>query len=135
MSQLIRVAAAVIVRADGALLLARRAQGKAHSGLWEFPGGKLEPGESPEACLARELYEEFGVEAEVGAYLATGRAGPIELLGYWARIVAGEPRLTDHDALAWVAPADLGRYPMPPADLPIAAAAAAEGRGPRGTTR
>lgn len=124
MGEQIRVVAAVITRADGAVLLARRAPGRAHAGLWEFPGGKLEPGESPEACLARELREEFGVEAAIGPYLATGAAGPIELLGYRARIVAGEPGLSDHDALAWVAPADLAAYPMPPADLPIAAVVA-----------
>jgi 8-oxo-dGTP diphosphatase len=127
MSRLIRVAAAVIVRADGAVLLARRRQGKSHAGLWEFPGGKLEPGETPEACLARELREEFGVEAEVGEHVASGRAGTIELLGYWARIVAGEPRLSDHDAIAWVVPRLLTSYAMPPADLPIAAAVAGQG--------
>lgn len=133
MGRLIRVAAAVIARADGAVLLARRAPGREHAGLWEFPGGKLEPGESPEACLARELREEFGIEAEVGAFLARGAAGPVELLGYRACIVAGEPRLSDHDALAWVAPADLAAYPMPPADLPIAAVIA--GGRPGGATR
>ncbi|NTU85580.1 MAG: (deoxy)nucleoside triphosphate pyrophosphohydrolase [Chloroflexales bacterium] len=122
MAHPIRVAAAVITRADGAVLLARRRAGKAHAGLWEFPGGKLEPGETPEQCLARELREELGVAVVVGAYVATGLDGPVKLLGYRARILSGEPRLTDHDALAWVAPPDLGAYPLPPADLPIAAA-------------
>jgi 8-oxo-dGTP diphosphatase len=118
----VRVAAAVLTRADGAVLIARRRAGKAHAGLWEFPGGKLEPGETPEACLVRELREEFGVEIAVGPHLATGYDGPIELLGYRARLAAGEPRLTDHDAIAWVAPGELSGYPMPPADLPIAEA-------------
>ncbi len=124
MSQLVRVAAAVIVGENGAVLLARRRAGRTHAGLWEFPGGKLEPGETPEVCLARELREELGVEVEVGGYIASGRTGEIELLGYRARIVAGEPRLSDHDAIAWVAPGQLAGYAMPPADLPIAAAVA-----------
>jgi 8-oxo-dGTP diphosphatase len=116
------VAAAIIVRADGAMLIARRAVGRSHAGLWEFPGGKLEPGETPEACLARELREELGIVVEVGAYVAAGVAGQITLLGYRARIVTGELSLSDHDAVAWVLPADLAAYPMPPADLPIAVA-------------
>lgn len=121
-SPTIRVAAAVLTRADGAVMIARRRPGKAHGGLWEFPGGKLDPGETPEACLARELREEFAIEIVVGPHVATGRDGAIELLGFRARLVAGEPRLTDHDALVWVAPADLAGFPMPPADLPIAEA-------------
>jgi 8-oxo-dGTP diphosphatase len=122
MDATIIVAAAVITRADGAVLIARRRREKSHGGLWEFPGGKLELGETPAACLVRELREELGLEVEVGAHLATGYDGAIELRGYRARIVAGEPRLSDHDALAWVVPAELGSYPMPPADLPLAAA-------------
>lgn len=118
----VQVAAAVITREDGAVLIGRRRAGKAHAGLWEFPGGKLEAGETPEACLVRELREEFGVEIAVGPYLAAGRDGPIELRGYRARLVAGEPRLSDHDAIAWVVPGELPRYPMPPADVPIAEA-------------
>lgn len=116
------VAAAVITRADGAVLIARRRPEKHHGGLWEFPGGKLEPGETPAACLVRELSEELGLAVEVGAYLATGYDDGIELQGYRASIIAGEPRLSDHDAVAWVAPTDLADYAMPPADLPIAAA-------------
>lgn len=131
-SPTVRVAAAVITRADGAVLIARRRPGLAHAGLWEFPGGKLEPGEAPEACLARELREELGVEVAVGAHLATGRDGPIELLGYSASLVAGVPQLSDHDAIAWVAPADLAGFAMPPADLPIAAAVRRAGGGPPG---
>jgi 8-oxo-dGTP diphosphatase len=116
------VAAAVISRADGAVLIARRRRERSHGGLWEFPGGKLEPGETPAACLVRELGEELGLTIEVGPYLATGYDGAIELRGYRARILAGQLRLSDHDAVAWVAPAELAVYPMPPADLPIAAA-------------
>lgn len=119
---MLQVAAAIITRADGAVLLARRAPGRTHAGLWEFPGGKLEPGETPQECLARELREELGVEVEVGAYVASGAAGPVILLGYRARIVAGQLALTDHDAVAWVQPADLAAYAMPPADLPVVAA-------------
>jgi 8-oxo-dGTP diphosphatase len=122
MERSIIVAAAVITRADGAVLIARRRPERSHGGLWEFPGGKLEPGESAADCLVRELAEELGLLVEVGGYLATGYDGPIELRGYRARIVAGELRLSDHDALAWALPVELVRYPMPPADLPIAAA-------------
>lgn len=131
MSAPIVVTAAVISRADGAVLLARRGPGRSNAGLWEFPGGKLEPGETPEACLARELREELGVSVVVGGYIASGQAlaggRPIELRGYHARIVAGRLRPAEHDALAWVLPADLPRYPMPPADLPIARALGDDG--------
>jgi len=120
------VTAAVIGRADGRVLIARRGPRQSNPGVWEFPGGKLEPGETPEDCLARELREELGVEAAVGPYLASGHgdAGgrPLELRGYQATILAGEPRANEHDALVWVRPAELPDYPMHPPDLPIAQA-------------
>jgi 8-oxo-dGTP diphosphatase len=121
---MIDVVAGIITREDGAVLLARRGPGKSNAGMWEFPGGKLEPGETPEAGLARELREELGVEVAVGAYVATGVAGGVSLRGYRARIVAGEIALSDHDAVAWVRPADLATYPMHGSDLPLAAAVA-----------
>jgi 8-oxo-dGTP diphosphatase len=116
---------AAVLRRGEAVLLARRQPGKSQGGLWEFPGGKIEPGETPEACLARELAEEFGIEVEVGEYLLTSRYSyshiTVDLHAYAVRYVGGELRLVDHDAVAWVQPRDLGRYAVPPADEPIVA--------------
>ncbi|NJN15149.1 MAG: (deoxy)nucleoside triphosphate pyrophosphohydrolase [Oscillochloris sp.] len=123
MKRTIVVVAAVIRRDDGAVLLARRRPGGPDGGRWEFPGGKLEPGEQDEACLARELHEELGVTATIGALLAVGygeyASFRIELRGYQARILAGEPQPHDHDELAWVQAADLRRYDLPAADIPL----------------
>lgn len=116
---------AAVIRRGGAVLLARRRPGKAHAGLWEFPGGKIEPGETPEACLARELAEELGIAVAVDGHILTSRhAGPhgaLELHAYAVRYLGGQIRLADHDAVAWVPLAELPRYPVPPADEPIVA--------------
>lgn len=118
---MIRVTAAVLEH-DGLVLIARRPEGDRLGGLWEFPGGKIEPGEDPRACLARELHEEFGITAEVGAFLvAHTHRYPhveIELLSYRAVHVAGAFELRDHDELLWVAPHELVDYEFAPADLP-----------------
>lgn len=121
---MIRVAAAVLVR-DGRVLLARRAPHKSQPGLWEFPGGKIEPGETPAQALARELKEELGLVVEPGAELMTVRHeydfGPIELIALSCRADAsGELRSTDHDLVEWVAPGRLLEYALAPADIPIA---------------
>ncbi|HWQ11389.1 MAG TPA: (deoxy)nucleoside triphosphate pyrophosphohydrolase [Roseiflexaceae bacterium] len=114
---------AAVIRRGGAVLLARRAGGRAQAHLWEFPGGKIEPGETPEDCLARELAEELGIAVEVGAHLLTTRhAYPhvtIELHAYAVRYQGDAFQLTDHDAVAWVPLDELERYPMPEADVPI----------------
>jgi 8-oxo-dGTP diphosphatase len=116
---------AAVMRCGGTVLLARRAGGKAQAHLWEFPGGKIEPGETPEACLARELAEEFGIAVEVGEHLLTTRhAYPhvtIELHAYAVRYCGGTFHLTDHDAVVWAPLAELERYPVPAADAPIVA--------------
>lgn len=117
-----RVTAAVLEK-DGKILLAQRKRGDALAGKWEFPGGKLEPGETPEACLRRELREEFGVETEIGAFVCSSefeyKHARIELLVYRARHVAGEFRLNDHDAIAWVKPGELSGYDLASADIPV----------------
>jgi 8-oxo-dGTP diphosphatase len=116
---LVVVAAAVVIR-DGEVLLTRRAEGQHLAGLWEFPGGKLEQGESPEEALVRECREECDIEVGVGEILeVTHHRYPekdVLLLFYRCELRSGEVRhlqVADH---AWVAPADLGSFRLPPAD-------------------
>ena len=118
------VAAAVVMRA-GRVLLTRRAEGQHLAGMWEFPGGKLEAGESPEEALVRECREECGIEVEVNDILeVTHHKYPekdVLLLFYRCRLRAGEVRhlqVADH---AWVTPPELDRYPLPPADERVVA--------------
>ena len=122
----LRVTAALIADAQGRLLVARRGPGRHLEGLWEFPGGKIEPGESPQACLARELHEELGIAATIGALRASCvhayERVTIELLAYDAVWVSGALTLKDHDALEWVEPARLLDLALAPADVPIARA-------------
>lgn len=122
----LRVTAAILRRPpDPRVLVARRAPGKDLAGYWEFPGGKIEAGETPEACLARELREEFDVEVLVRDFVARSvHAYPtrtVELLAFAADHVAGEFRLRDHDAIQWVAPHDLPTIRLAPADVPLVA--------------
>ena len=126
----LHVVAAVLHDAQGRLLLARRPEGKADAGLWEFPGGKVEPGESPREALGRELQEELGVRMLDAEPLirvpvaAAGEGAAIRLrLDTW-RVTAfeGDPVAHEHAALAWVAPEALATYPMPPPDRPVVAA-------------
>lgn len=116
---------AAIIEKDGKILIAQRKAGDALAGKWEFPGGKIDPGETPEACLRRELMEEFGVDAEIGAFVCSSRFEykhlPIELLVYRARHLSGEFELRDHAAIAWVTPAELLNYDLSSADIPVVA--------------
>ncbi len=121
------VAAAALVDADGRVLLAQRPQGKHMAGLWEFPGGKVAPGETPEAALIRELREELGIDVR-GSCLAplafaSHRYAAFHLLMplFVCRVWRGDPHPGEHQALAWVRPARLGDYAMPPADAPLVA--------------
>ena len=120
------VVAGVITDARGRILLARRTEGRDLAGLWEFPGGKREPGESPEAALARELHEELGITIAIGAPLiAVPQQYPHKRLRLDVRRIAswrGTPKGLDGQALAWVPPHKLPSYAMPPADRPVVAA-------------
>jgi len=122
------VVAAALVDADGCVLLQRRAPGRAMAGLWEFPGGKVEAGERPEAALVRELHEELGIEVEEGAltpaaFASADNAGRhMLLLLYLCRKWRGEPQALDAAALKWLKPADMIVEEMPPADVPLVAA-------------
>lgn len=117
------VTAAIVFDAAGRILVGLRPAGKRLGGLWEFPGGKLEAGETPEACLARELHEELGVDARVGAFIGesvhTYEFGTIRLVAYEAIVETGEPAPLDHDRLDWVLPATLDAVNLTPADRPL----------------
>ncbi|MCS4232146.1 8-oxo-dGTP diphosphatase [Stenotrophomonas maltophilia] len=122
----IHVVAGVITDARGRVLLNRRTEHSDLAGLWEFPGGKREPGESSEQALARELHEELGIEADVGDWLMdVPQCYPDKDLVLEVRHIRswkGTPRGREGQAITWVAPEKLGRYSMPPADLPVVAA-------------
>jgi len=102
--------------------------------MWEFPGGKIEPPETPEECLQRELREELDIDAVVGEFFLSStyvyHHAAIELLVYRAAIIAGEPCLHDHTELRWVPVEDLPSYEFPAADLPIIRRLVEERRGP-----
>jgi len=119
------VAAAIIVEA-GRVLVTRRGPGRSMAGLWEFPGGKLEPRETPQACIVRELAEELAIEAEAGEVLAesvhVGAGGAIKLIAVAVRRLSGRLVLSEHDACLWATADDLHALPLAPADVPVAAA-------------
>jgi bis(5'-nucleosidyl)-tetraphosphatase len=119
---MIDVTAAVLIE-NGKVLIARRSPGASQAGLWEFPGGKVRPGESTAHCLKREIREELGIEIEVAEFFAESvyayEDKTIRLMAYRVRIERGELSANDHAELAWVAPADLSRYQFCPADLPF----------------
>jgi 8-oxo-dGTP diphosphatase len=124
---LILVAAVALIDADGRVLLARRPKGKEMAGLWEFPGGKVLPGESPESALVRELKEELGLDTAESCLapfaFASHRYPAFHLLMplYVCRRWSGMPVPLEGQELAWVRPARLADYPMPPADRPLVA--------------
>ena len=126
-TKLVLVAACGLIDPDGRVLLAQRPEGKSMAGLWEFPGGKIEPGERPELTLIRELEEELGIAVKEDclapfAFASHGYESfhllmPLFLCRRWEGIVS--PR--EGQKLAWVRPKDMGNYPMPPADVPLVA--------------
>lgn len=119
------VIACALVDADNRVLLAQRPPGKALAGLWEFPGGKLEPGERPEAALIRELHEEISITVAEPclapltfashAYETFHLLMPLYICRRWE----GQPVAREGQTLAWVRPNKLRDYPMPPADIPL----------------
>ena len=119
------VVAVALVDRDGRVLLARRPPGKPMAGLWEFPGGKIRDGESPEAALVRELAEELGLDTAESCLspltFASHRYADFHLLMplYVCRVWKGTPRAREGQVLKWVAPERLKDYPMPPADAPL----------------
>ena len=122
---LLLVAACALIDRDGRILLARRPEGKKLAGLWEFPGGKLDPGETPEAALIRELHEELGIDVASNCLAPFAFAShpyetfhllmPLFLCRRWK----GTPQSREGQQLAWVRPDRLAEYPMPPADRPL----------------
>ena len=126
--KIVLVSAVALIDTDGRVLLAQRPQGKSMAGLWEFPGGKVEPEETPEAALIRELREELGIDTWQSclapltfashAYADFHLLMPLFACRRWDGIVRGR----EGQALAWVRPEMMRDYPMPPADLPLVSA-------------
>ncbi|MET0182765.1 MAG: (deoxy)nucleoside triphosphate pyrophosphohydrolase [Caulobacterales bacterium] len=122
---LLLVSAAALIDPEGRVLIAQRPADKSLGGLWEFPGGKVEPGESPETALIRELKEELDVTVSADAlepfafashaYASFHLLMPLYLVTAWR----GVPRAVEAQALAWAKPNALSAYPMPPADKPL----------------
>ncbi|CAN7701905.1 MULTISPECIES: 8-oxo-dGTP diphosphatase MutT [Mesorhizobium] len=123
--RLLLVAACALVDADGRVLLAQRPEGKQLAGLWEFPGGKVEPGETPEQCLIRELQEEIGIETDIPCLapltFASHSYDDFHLLMplFVCRRFRGIAQPKEGQALKWVRPKQMRDYPMPPADAPL----------------
>ncbi len=124
---IILVVAVALVDVDGRVLIARRPEGKSMAGLWEFPGGKVEPGETPEHALIRELHEEIGIDVTENCLapftFASHRYNDFHLLMplYVCRVWDGAVVAREGQTLKWVRALDLKDYPMPPADIPLIA--------------
>jgi 8-oxo-dGTP diphosphatase len=123
--KIVLVSAVALIDPDGRVLLAQRPEGKSLAGLWEFPGGKVDPGETPEAALIRELREELGIETKASCLAPLTFAShsyddfhllmPLFACRRWEGTATGREGQT----LAWVRPEKLRDYPMPPADIPL----------------
>ena len=121
--KIIKVVAAILQKEDK-ILIARKKQGKPLAGYFEFPGGKIEEGETPEESLIRELMEEMNIKIAVKEYIGEsvydyGNNKVISLLGYTAEIIDGEIKLSDHDRYEWVTLEQINNYKIAPADIPL----------------
>ncbi|WP_163337230.1 NUDIX domain-containing protein [Desulfopila sp. IMCC35008] len=125
------VVAAAIVRKNGLILAARKKRGLHLAGYWEFPGGKVEPGESPRSCLQRELKEELDITCKIGDFLGESLhdygSKHIRLLGYYAVADDSQVRLSDHDRICWLPPDKLHTLNWAPADIPLVERVEADG--------
>lgn len=132
MRKQINVVGAVIVR-NGDVLCAQRGSGGSLPGLWEFPGGKIEPGETARAALEREIVEELECVVEVGEPVTTTTYaydfGDVTLTTFWCEMVSGTPKLTEHASVLWLPPSELETLHWAPADIPAVRIVAT----PRGT--
>lgn len=123
--RILLVSAVALIDADGRVLLAQRPPGKSLAGLWEFPGGKVEPGETPEVALIRELHEELGIDTWASCLapltFASHSYPDFHLLMplFACRRWQGTPQAQEGQVLKWVQAAALRDYPMPPADIPL----------------
>ena len=122
---LVHVSAVALVDTDGRVLLAQRPEGKPMAGLWEFPGGKIKAGETPEQALIRELHEELAIDtaesclAPIGFTSHSYDSFHLVMLLFACRKWTGSPRAVEGGALQWVRPKQLRNHPMPAADLPL----------------
>lgn len=125
---MVLVSAVALIDVDGRVLIAKRPEGKAMAGLWEFPGGKIEPGETPERALIRELSEELSIDVTTSCLapvaVASHTYDDFHLLMplFACRVWRGEPTPQEGQEIVWVKPVRLRDYPMPPADEPLVAA-------------
>lgn len=125
---IVLVAAVALTDREGRVLIAQRPEGKSMAGLWEFPGGKVEAGETPEFALMRELEEELGIETRPCCFFPIGFAShsydDFHLLMplFVCRVWKGEVQAKEHQNMKWVKPIDMLDYPMPAADIPLVSA-------------
>jgi 8-oxo-dGTP diphosphatase len=119
---------AALIKDDHRILIAQRGKSKRFGSQWEFPGGKLQSGETPEACLRREIREELNLEIRVEEHFCTVRHRyqdfDIELMTFWCSIVGGELELEEHEQVRWVTVQELNQYDFVKADLSVIAALA-----------
>lgn len=117
-----QVTAALLLK-EGKILIARRPGNDDLANYWEFPGGKIEEGETPEACLIREMKEELDIDVNIGSFFMESifnyQQGTIQLLSYWTTWQSGELKLMAHSEVAWLDRAELVNYEFAPADIPI----------------